>query len=170
VVFTLLLPYDATQSGRTADSGKPATEDGGVAWQRLAAPPLALGPASDDPSPGHLVTCGGWKEPPITARSERIPARSDGDSSAAAGCGDGEQRVQEVCVGWVEEPVQEAARVLSYEQAASGCVSCLEEGEEELTFRPACKREGGNNLCGQLCCWPFGPGRGIERGTELLFF
>jgi hypothetical protein len=93
--------------------------------------------------------------------------RGRGAAHVAVACRGGRQ---EVCVGWVEEPVQEAARVLSYEQAASGCVSCLEEGEEELTFRPACKREGGNNLCGQLCCWPFGPGRGIERGTELLFF
>jgi hypothetical protein len=48
-VFTLLLPYDATQGGGTVDSGKPAAKDDGAAWQRPAVPPPGLGSASDDP-------------------------------------------------------------------------------------------------------------------------
>ncbi|CAD6207266.1 unnamed protein product [Miscanthus lutarioriparius] len=35
--------------GGTVDSGKPAAEDDSAAWQRPAAPPPGLGPASDDP-------------------------------------------------------------------------------------------------------------------------
>jgi hypothetical protein len=46
-VFTLLLPYDATQSGGTTDTGKPAAEDGGAAWQRPVVPAPGLDPASD---------------------------------------------------------------------------------------------------------------------------
>jgi hypothetical protein len=40
VVSTLLLLCDATHIGGTADSNKPAAEDGGpgAAWQQLAAP------------------------------------------------------------------------------------------------------------------------------------
>ena len=45
------------------------------------------------PSLGRLATCDGQKELPISARSERMPVRSDGDGGAVARCGDGEQRM-----------------------------------------------------------------------------
>ena len=55
-------------------------------------------------------------------------------------------------------------------QAGIDYVSRLEEGEEELTFGPACKREGGSKWGGRLGCWPFGPGRGIERRAKHPIF
>ena len=48
------------------------------------------------PTPGRLATRDGWKDPPISTRSERMPSRSNGDGGAARGCGDREQRVP----GW----------------------------------------------------------------------
>jgi hypothetical protein len=43
----------------TVGFGQPAAEDGDATWQQPAAPTPGLGPASDDPSPGRLATCGG---------------------------------------------------------------------------------------------------------------
>jgi hypothetical protein len=56
-VFTLFLPYNATQSEGVgaADSGKLTAEDGGASWQRPAVPAPCLGPASDDPFPRRLA-------------------------------------------------------------------------------------------------------------------
>jgi len=57
-----------------------------------------------------------------------MPSRSNGDGDAARWCGDEEQRVRGrpvkvggggVAVGRVEERVQEAARVLSYDQTTA---------------------------------------------------
>ena len=152
MVFTILLPYDATQSGGTADSGKPAAEDDGVAWQRPAASSPGLGPASDDPHswpPGYMRRLEGsadldevgedaLEEQRGRRRSEGVRGRGATRAEAARRGGR-----RGVAVGRVEERVEEAARVLSYDQAAA-MFFCLEEGEEELMFRPVCKREGGN--------------------------
>ena len=47
VFFALLLPCDAVER-RTVGSGQPVTEDGGLAWQRLAALVPVLAPVSDN--------------------------------------------------------------------------------------------------------------------------
>jgi hypothetical protein len=110
------------------DSGKPAAEDDGAAWQRPAAPPPGLGPANDNPlswPPGHTqrpegtVDLGEIRE---DAREERRGRwRSDGvrvrGAVHAAAARRGGRRG--VGVGRIEEQVQEAAHVLSYEQVAA---------------------------------------------------
>jgi hypothetical protein len=59
-----------------------------------------------------------------------------------------------VGVNRIEEWMQEAARVLSYEQAVA-VFFVLEEGEEELTFGLTCKRAG--NKWGVRLGWPLSP-------------
>jgi hypothetical protein len=79
-----------------------------------------------------------------------MPARSDEDCGAEAGCGDGERRVrrwpvevgggESVWAGLRSGYRKHSIRALV--RACNVCVSRMEE-EEELTFGPACKREGG---------------------------
>jgi hypothetical protein len=55
VVLTILLSYDTTKSEGTVDFGKPGAEDGGAAWQRLAAPTLAWAQPASAHSLGRLA-------------------------------------------------------------------------------------------------------------------
>jgi hypothetical protein len=82
-----------------------------LAWARPATTP-----------PIRLATHSSQKEPQISARSERMAARSNKDGGAAVGCEDREWRAAAAhrggCPGVGGGRVEERARVLSYEHAA----------------------------------------------------
>jgi len=150
----------------TTGSDQPVGEDAGTVWQQSAAPATAPGPASDGPlswPPGHTR----WPTP--MRRPVSTMERKESEHLAVArvaSCNRAQRHLELGCLLWssgIRGTKGRESRVVTRAlvRAGSGCVSRLEEGEEELTFGPACKREGGSKWGGQLGCWP-GPCRGSE--------